>query len=286
MDLDRLSIANEALVLVGEAPLSAFDGSTSAARLCAALLEVTLAAEIEARAWSFATKRVPLEAPSASGHPTLPHRFAIPAVAGGLVLRVLGVESPVGGEVVWRREGDAILADDAGPLTARVVWIEDGSLPRVNLTLAPLALSGAGANGDGVLAVCNAALAMIGRGPISALDEGTTEAQTCSRLFDLALRACVGERAWRFATRRFALLDAPTDSGDSDLPKKFAIPAVVIGLDGGSYEVLRVLAVDDGSGDFRLPFRCEGEAILASGEEIQVEALVVDASGGGGPILT
>jgi hypothetical protein len=53
--------------------------------------------------------------------------------------------------------------------------------------------------------ICNMALDHLGKPPIASLTEGSVEAQTCLRQYDIARRGCLIRSPWTFARRQRAL---------------------------------------------------------------------------------
>lgn len=112
------------------------------------------------------------------------------------------------------------------------------------------------------VAICNFALGLVAGKLIVTLDDETTEARLCKVSFDQVRDAVLEAKAWTFATRRYVL--AP--SAEAPLfgwGKQFPLPA----------DVLRVLWCDDGSGDRRLDWAREGQAILADVEAVHLVAI-------------
>lgn len=99
--------------------------------------------------------------------------------------------------------------------------------------------------------ICNLALAWIGQKPITSLDDESVAAELCKAGFAQAARACLERRAWMFATERLTL-EPGAETGDARWPRSFVLPATVV----------RVLGVDDGSGEWAARWVREGQTIL------------------------
>lgn len=102
-----------------------------------------------------------------------------------------------------------------------------------------------------VVGICNAALGLVGSGSITALDDATTEAGLCTRLYTPARDAVLAERVWTFATERV------TVAADATAPAygyayRYAIPSTT----------LRVLEVGDGTSSSDVDWRREGAFVL------------------------
>lgn len=61
--------------------------------------------------------------------------------------------------------------------------------------------------------ICNKALTLVGAAPITSLDDDTNNADTISRVYEIALRSLLAECKWNFATKR-VLLSTVTDTLD------------------------------------------------------------------------
>lgn len=102
--------------------------------------------------------------------------------------------------------------------------------------------------------ICNLALGWLGASLVHDLDADppeSAEAELCAALYDAALRSVLEAKAWTFATSRVAL-EPGAASGVAEYPTKLPLPATV----------LRVLEVDDGTGDFALKWVREGDQVL------------------------
>lgn len=126
----------------------------------------------------------------------------------------------------------------------------------------------------GPVEICNLALGWLGANLIHDLDADapeSTEAELCSANYDAAVKAVLEAKAWTFATERVDL-GAGQESGVAEYPQAYAIPG----------EVVRVLAVDDGSGTFELGWVREGDQVLVeravSSASAKAIVLVEDAT--------
>jgi hypothetical protein len=124
--VDPVSICNLALGWIAGNLIVSLDDESTEARLCKANFDLVRDAVLEARAWTFATKRFVL-APSAE-EPAFgwTRQFPLPPE----VVRVLRCDDAGGsGRLPWAREGTAILADDVDVLhVTAIVRVEDAAL--------------------------------------------------------------------------------------------------------------------------------------------------------------
>lgn len=102
----EVSICNQALAMLGQAPITSLSDANVNAERCNALYAATRDAMLEAHAWRFATKRYAL--PQASPAPAFGYacRYEVP----GEVLRVLEVNE---NKYAWELEEDSIVTDSS-----------------------------------------------------------------------------------------------------------------------------------------------------------------------------
>lgn len=110
--------------------------------------------------------------------------------------------------------------------------------------------------------ICSAALAALGTKGISSFDDDSAEARACKAYYSLVRDKVLEERVWSFARKQYVL------SPDATAPtfgytKRFLVPS----------EVVRVHRVDDGSGEYRMPWEMQGRYILADEATIYVTAV-------------
>jgi hypothetical protein len=110
--------------------------------------------------------------------------------------------------------------------------------------------------------ICSLALGSVGFAGIASLDDATKEAQLCKRLYPVARDAVIETRLWSFARARY-ILDPAAEPPLFGWTYRFARPA----------EVLRVFRVDDGGGEYRIPWEIEGSSIYADVAKLYVLAL-------------
>ncbi len=99
--------------------------------------------------------------------------------------------------------------------------------------------------------ICNLALGWIGQRAIASLEDLSVPAELCNANFAAAARTVLERRAWMFATQRL-VLEPGAETGDARWPRSFVLPATAV----------RVLNVDDGSGEWRARWAREGQAVL------------------------
>lgn len=128
--MDALEICNTALGWLGEKPihqLNAEAPESDTEELCARLYPGAVRTVLEAKAWTFATKRIDLAPAELTGRADFPSRYPIPST----VVRVLACDDGSGSyELEWRREGAYVLAETSPTLVvAKVVYlVEDAKL--------------------------------------------------------------------------------------------------------------------------------------------------------------
>lgn len=83
------------------------------------------------------------------------------------------------------------------------------------------------------ISICNIALAHIGKQPINAFDERSTEARTCKAVYDQARRSMLEMSEWTFGKKREALAEVV-----NDYPARWAFSYV---LPVDSLKLLRVI---------------------------------------------
>lgn len=124
--MDAVGICNLALGWLGADKISQLDEEaplSTEEELCARLYPAAVRAALEAKPWTWATKRESLGAPAATGLPDFPSKYAIPST----VVRVLMCDDGSGtGDIEWRREGGYVLAETSPTtLYAKVVTLEE-----------------------------------------------------------------------------------------------------------------------------------------------------------------
>jgi hypothetical protein len=123
--VDPVSICNLALGWLGAQLINTLDDESTEARLCKANFDLVRDAVLEAKAWTFATKRYVLAPDAGAPEFGWSKRFPLPPE----VVRVLRCDAPRGdGRLPWAREGAFILADDTDVLhLAAIVRVEDAA---------------------------------------------------------------------------------------------------------------------------------------------------------------
>ena len=114
-------VANQALSLVVEAPISSLDENNKAARLLSLHFETTRMAELKKHAWAFSIFRVEIDAadevPTGT---TYGYGYAAPEDA----LRILPLTDTGeahGSSIPWKMEGNLILSSWSGPRLVRYI---------------------------------------------------------------------------------------------------------------------------------------------------------------------
>lgn len=116
--------------------------------------------------------------------------------------------------------------------------------------------------------IANLALGWIGQKAISSLEDESVPAELCKANLDAAARATLERRAWMFATQRL-VLEPGEETGDARWPRRFVLPATVV----------RVLGLDDGSGEWIARWVREGQGVLTEQDLDRAYArAVVDAN--------
>jgi hypothetical protein len=103
--------------------------------------------------------------------------------------------------------------------------------------------------------ICNGALGRLGAASIVDLSEGTINAELCSRFLPRAVEHVLDQYDFNFAKKR-ARLAPLTEKPESGWKEQFPLPV----------DLLRVTGVSGGS----VPYRIEGDRILADAEEIDL----------------
>jgi hypothetical protein len=106
--------------------------------------------------------------------------------------------------------------------------------------------------------ICNMALGWLGAKKITAIVEeeaSSVEQELCAIQFPMAVLSCLEERAWLFATGSVDL-GAGQESGDAEFPVKYEKPSTMI----------RIIAIDDGSGSYAVKFERRGDEVFTEGE--------------------
>lgn len=112
------------------------------------------------------------------------------------------------------------------------------------------------------VAICNAALALLGGKPITSLNEESTEAQLCEAAYDVARKATLEDREWSFSIRRAQLaplLETPVWG----YSKQFQLPSDLLLV----IEARNDKQVNSPNSMF---WSKEGDRILADSESVQV----------------
>lgn len=121
MVASSLIVANMALGLLDEAPITALDQDNKPARLCNLHYDQTVESELTKHSWVFAIVSAEVTGTDlGTDAGTLNWSYAVPAGA----LRVLPLThngEPDGIPISWRREGDVILTDQSSPRTIRYI---------------------------------------------------------------------------------------------------------------------------------------------------------------------
>lgn len=104
--------------------------------------------------------------------------------------------------------------------------------------------------------ICNNALILFGASTINALDEDSTEARICSKVYSDARDTLLRMHPWNFAVKRKELT-ADTATPVFDYSKQFTLPS----------DCIRVLHLDDLEDDFKV----EGSKILSDSSTINIK---------------
>lgn len=122
--MDKVTICNMALGVLGHEPITDFTDDSKAAQLCSAHYEPAVKATLEEAAWTFATTRGTTSISSASGDVDRPSRFQLPST----VLRVLScgdAEDP-DYPLDWRlEEGLGIICEEITTLAYKAIRFVD-----------------------------------------------------------------------------------------------------------------------------------------------------------------
>lgn len=105
------------------------------------------------------------------------------------------------------------------------------------------------------IAICNAALALVGDNRINSLLEDSEGARQCAAWWDIARDAVLASHPWNFAMKRVSLArlsDAPT----FDYDYAFQLPS----------DCLRVWETDDDD----YPYKIEGRTLLSDRESVKI----------------
>jgi hypothetical protein len=120
-----IEIASLACGLIGTKGITTFDDDTDEARICKAFYGIARDALLEARVWTFATKRLNLTPHADAPVFGYTRKFEIPST----VVRVHRVDDgSLDGALDWRREGQFILSDADEVFITAVVKETDTSL--------------------------------------------------------------------------------------------------------------------------------------------------------------
>lgn len=124
--MDPVGICNLALSWIGQKAITQLDAVnpvSATEELCARVYPEALRAVLEARAWTFATKREELAPAAATGLVDFPSKYPVPAT----VVRVLTCDDGSGTqEIEWRREGAFVLTETSPTkVYAKVVTLEE-----------------------------------------------------------------------------------------------------------------------------------------------------------------
>jgi len=108
------------------------------------------------------------------------------------------------------------------------------------------------------VSICNEALISLGEDTIISLTDNTKRARTCNALYASKRDSLLRSHPWKFAIRRVSLAaDAATPLNEFDA--QFSLPS----------DCLRFLDIYPGSG--QVPYRLEGQKILASESELEIK---------------
>ena len=110
--------------------------------------------------------------------------------------------------------------------------------------------------------ICTAALGFLGTAGITSLDDDTDEARACKAFYSVTRDQVLEERIWTFAKAQYILVPAQ-DKPAFTWANRFLVPG----------EVVRIHRVDDGSGDFRVPYDIHGKFIVSDAEKLYVTAV-------------
>lgn len=127
--MNKVGICNMALGWLGARKITQLDEVSPLSteeELCARFYDSALDAVLEARAWTFATKRITAGPAASTGLADFPSKYPIPST----VVRVLSCDDGGGSNLIrWRREGDYILTETSPTtLYAKVVANETDPL--------------------------------------------------------------------------------------------------------------------------------------------------------------
>jgi hypothetical protein len=107
-----------------------------------------------------------------------------------------------------------------------------------------------------VIDVCNLALSKVGHGSITSLDDGTTTANLCDKLWPIVRDAMLRDHPWNFAVGRKTLA-ANVEPPDWGFSSRFSFPS----------DCLRLLEVRDLS---TREYQVEGRNILANASVLYI----------------
>ena len=115
-----VSIANQALLALGEGPITSLNDNTKPAKAVKAIYADVRDAVLQESSWTFAIGRF---SPAASATPPL-HGFANAFPLDSNVLRVLGIGTD---DAEWDVEGRSVVTDEAAVRITAVVRVSDPS---------------------------------------------------------------------------------------------------------------------------------------------------------------
>jgi hypothetical protein len=112
--------------------------------------------------------------------------------------------------------------------------------------------------------ICNVALGWCGAQLIASLDDDTTEARLCKIQYPLSRDCVLEDRAWSFAISRLKLSTPDLTAPVSGYTYAFTLPG----------DVIRVLRVDDGTGDYLISWVVENRKVLVNTTPIYLETII------------
>lgn len=124
--MDPVGICNLALAWIGQKAITQLDvvnPVSATEELCARVYPEALRAVLEARAWTFATKREEFAPATATGLADFPSKYPVPST----IVRVLACDDGSGSyELEWRREGAFVLTQTSPTAVyAKVTTLEE-----------------------------------------------------------------------------------------------------------------------------------------------------------------
>lgn len=250
-------VANMAIALLNEAPISSLEDDVAAARLINVHYDVAREAELLKHAWAFATMTQTIVGVD-TGVGTLRYAYDLPAdCLRPLPLTENGEASGV--PISWELRNGALYTDKAGPLTLRYIANitdpDDWDATFTDVLAAALAVRIAHAlthkldmvqvardayqtayleaqrvNGlsrgsvmPAEVDIANLALGLIDEAPIDNLDQDNKAARLVNLHYVPTRQAEIAKHAWTFAIKTASLTG--TDSGEDGLSWSYDLPA-------------------------------------------------------------